>query len=421
VATPPGPPTPPSPDLPPPGAPPPTGWSLTVPPPTTPLPPRRTPIYIGIAVAVVVVVVILVLALLGILPFFKSAGPNGSFADSRGPAQSTANGQPGGPWNLVLAAGIAPRSTTNLSNLSTPLTNPSPNCTISKGSGVPPTKLEGKGNVSQGLASGWVFLFRGAAGGLLVVTDFSGSYQVEGTASGPGCASALGSYVAIPAGVVDSTTAATAADHAGGYAFLQAHPSANGTMGIVGGFSFVGFSVGAVWGIIYSTCPLVSTVQVSDPTFTAIVNATSGSVVQSTVGTMTCSVISTAGTTPLGTDLAVGTPTETSVGGHYWYNFTIQSAGGGLTWGNTAFQVQTAAGAIVVLPSSTTLKILSLTGSVVASYSFAAGSWLTGGSLGVTSQQQISISTPAPTSLSGDKLVIIGSGSFTGQLLVTIP
>lgn len=421
MATPPGPPVPPSPDLPPPGAPPPFGGSPAAIPPTALLPPRRTPVYIGIAVAVVIVVVVLVLALLGVLPFFKSAEPGGpSFGDARAPAQSTANGHPGGPWALIAGGGIALHADTDISKLNRTLGALPSNCTISQGSANPPTTLKGVGNVSQGFASAWAFLFRNSSGGVLAVSDFAGSYQVQGTASGAGCTAALGSLSAIPDGVVDSTTAAKAADDAGGYAFLRAHPTANGTIGIIGaGLNIFGLVLGSEWAVSYSACPFINTAQLSEPIFSALVNATTGTVVQALSSTMACPVSATSGKTPIGSALAMGTPAEATTGGHYWYNFTVQTASGGLTWGNTAFQVQTPTGSIVTMPVSATLAILSLTGTTVASYSFATGIWQSGSTLAVTNQQELSISTPS--TLSGDTLHIIGTGSFTGTVVVTIP
>ena len=423
MATPPGPPTPPSPDLPPPGAPPPPGWSPPATPTTPPLPPRRTPIYFGIAVAVVIVVAILILALLGILPFFKSAGQSGSsFGDTRGPAQSTANGNPGGPWTLILSGGVAMHSTTDISKLNTTLgTVPSSNCTLSPASGSPPTTIQGVGNVSQGLASAWVFVYRNGAGGLMAVSDFAGSFQVLGAATGSGCASSFGNFQPIPAGVIDSTTAARAADAAGGYAFLQAHPSANGTIGIIGGVTYFGLTVGSEWVVGYSACPFVNSAPVSEPYFNALVNASTGTVVQTMSSTMTCAVNAVGAKTPIGTELAVAPATESSRGSTNWYNFSIQSAGGGLLLSNLAPKVETTGGAIVALPGSSTLTVIGLTGATVATYSISTGTWTSGGSTAVSNQQEIILTTPSTTSLSGDMLVILGSGSFSGSISVSIP
>src|SRR5271154_7597489 len=54
------------------------------------------------------------------------------------------------------------------------------------------------------------------------------------------------------------------------------------------------------------------------------------------------------GTTPLGTSLALGAPNEAQKGAgattNNWYNFTVQSAGGGIILNNIQFQVVTATG-----------------------------------------------------------------------------
>src|SRR5579859_2382502 len=53
------------------------------------------------------------------------------------------------------------------------------------------------------------------------------------------------------------------------------------------------------------------------------------------------------GNTPLGTALALSSPTENSKGTTNYYNFSVASAGGGLLLNNLQFQIVSTGGSIV--------------------------------------------------------------------------
>ena len=127
------------------------------------------------------------------------------------------------------------------------------------------------------------------------------------------------------------------------------------------------------------------------------------------------------GNTPIGTALAVNKPLEASKGTSNWYNFTVASAGGGLLLNNLAFQIQGTGGQIVPA-TGMTLNVLGLTGSTIGTYTIAAATpaWTLGGTTAVSSSMTIVLTTPVATSLSGDTLVVIGSGSFSGSIAVAI-
>jgi flagellin-like protein len=131
------------------------------------------------------------------------------------------------------------------------------------------------------------------------------------------------------------------------------------------------------------------------------------------------------GNTPLGTSLALNTPGEASKGAgaatNNWYNFSVQAAGGGLIFNNLQFQVQTGSGGIVPAGGSWTLNVLGLTGTTVGTYSFATSLWTLGGTTAMTSQQLVSLNAVGATGLSGDTLIVIGTGSFQGSISVSIP
>jgi flagellin-like protein len=124
------------------------------------------------------------------------------------------------------------------------------------------------------------------------------------------------------------------------------------------------------------------------------------------------------GSTPLSTSLAMGPPAEASKGANNWYNFSIQSAGGGIVANNLNFQVQGAGGSIVTVTGGT-MSVLNLAATVVASYNMITGVWTSGGTTPLSSSQQLSLVTTV--NLSGDKLVVSGTGSYQGQITVNIP
>jgi flagellin-like protein len=124
------------------------------------------------------------------------------------------------------------------------------------------------------------------------------------------------------------------------------------------------------------------------------------------------------GNTPLGTALALGKPLVSANGTGFIYHFQIQSAGGGLLYSNLNFQVQTGTGAIVALAGGH-INVLNLGGVSVANYNPGTGAWLYGSTVAVTSSQQVALDFTA--SLSGDTLVVSGTGSFQGSISVAIP
>jgi hypothetical protein len=79
------------------------------------------------------------------------------------------------------------------------------------------------------------------------------------------------------------------------------------------------------------------------------------------------------GGTPLGTAMAIGTPEEAFWGGQHWYNFSMQSAGGGVTWSDLKFQVETSSAANVSADPSWTLAVVGQKGTEIARYAFIGG------------------------------------------------
>ena len=128
------------------------------------------------------------------------------------------------------------------------------------------------------------------------------------------------------------------------------------------------------------------------------------------------------GPTPLGSPpLSLNRPIEGRAGASFYYNFSVGSAGGGLAINNLNFQVKTSGGATVPIAGAGPITVVSITTSAsLATYSYANAVWTTGNpTLALNSTMSINIVTTA--SLSGDALVTIGIGSFSGQVSTAIP
>ncbi len=91
-----------------------------------------------------------------------------------------------------------------------------------------------------------------------------------------------------------------------------------------------------------------------------------------------CYPHSAPGSIPIGTALAIATPTEESVGADHWYNFSVQAAGGGLHFNNLLFQVQTSSGSVVDPGSGWTFNAYDVHGLWADAYELTgatAGTW----------------------------------------------
>ncbi len=126
------------------------------------------------------------------------------------------------------------------------------------------------------------------------------------------------------------------------------------------------------------------------------------------------------GNTPLGSALAVGSASEGVNGSANTFTFAVVSASGGLTLNNLQFQVQNPSGGVVSL-TGPTLIVTGLTGSGVASYNMATGQWSAGGTLSVSNAMHFVLQTTSSLSGKGYTLVVLGSGSFSGQVAAAIP
>jgi len=264
------------------------------------------------------VVLAVVVALILVLSFLALGSPPSS-GGSKGVPFSTAKSagtvivsSAGAGWELLDAIGFdLPNATTEPLGLSG-----LPNCTITSLAGPLPDSLtipRFTGNLTSGNASTWDLAYvqpTTNAEIALAVTDGSVTVAIE--LSGPHCLPVnLSADESIPANVVDSTVAASAAAAAGATAFVASHPTGVSLEVDLFPFNFEEPdqpSLGdAAWVFDYSTCPvLFGSTNATEPpgaTFQVTVNASSGAVVPGSAFNGTCG---SSTTPPLGIGNALG-------------------------------------------------------------------------------------------------------------------
>ncbi|HKV89588.1 MAG TPA: archaellin/type IV pilin N-terminal domain-containing protein [Thermoplasmata archaeon] len=141
------------------------------------------------------------------------------------------------------------------------------------------------------------------------------------------------------------------------------------------------------------------------------------------------------GNTPLGTALAMGTPSAGVNGSAFTYTVTITPSSG-LTPAGLNFQVQSSTAAILAQPASSIIQVIGPQGCLVATYTFSTNVWAAGSAgagnthacapVGtantvLTSGMQLNLQTAANLAGQGDTLVAVGSGSFSGTVPIALP
>jgi hypothetical protein len=117
---------------------------------------------------------------------------------------------------------------------------------------------------------------------------------------------------------------------------------------------------------------------------------------------------------------AIGTPTNDSLNGVHWYNFTVASASRGVSLGAIHWQFITARGTVISPASNWTMTVLNSTGTVVGSCDLVTGIWTLGDAMPLTVQMKFSIYS-ADTILSGDHAAVSDSAAYSGSITVNIP
>jgi hypothetical protein len=126
---------------------------------------------------------------------------------------------------------------------------------------------------------------------------------------------------------------------------------------------------------------------------------------------------------PRGGVFALSPPSEESEGANQWYNFSVESADSGLTWGNLAFQVQTSSGTNVTPTGIWTVEVEGYRSSLVASYDWANHSWSSGQTEAISNMQLIVLAVVGgPTLFHQDNaFIVLGQGAYSGSFSVSIP
>jgi hypothetical protein len=125
---------------------------------------------------------------------------------------------------------------------------------------------------------------------------------------------------------------------------------------------------------------------------------------------------------PVGIALGIAAPTEAAAGPHHWYNFTVESAAGGIEFDDIDFEVLISVGTGVVPGPNWTLTVDPFEGGIAGTYSFGNDDWSQGGATSFTTTETIVLDS-GPTDLDavGDVLELIGTGPFQGSVSVEIP
>jgi hypothetical protein len=405
---------------------------------------------VAVAVVVVAAVVVVGVAYDGLIPGVQlpgGKGPAGSgsagavpYSTAKLAAMNAANSVQGGPWSVAEALAI-----NSIARIQFPAFNgtggSTVGCTISAASGVGPVSIgAASGGVGQGVSPFWEFLLTNSSGAGALVLVQNGSASVYATFHGSQCG--LGLFSSVPATVVDSTTADASANAAGGSAFLQKHPLANATMVLVS------VAITSVWAIEYATCsPTAASVAPADA-FTAVVEASSGTVINATSTTTTCSGLAGGlgggspgggGTPVLGTALAIaslGSGTCSGGGSSQTcaYRFGIVPLSSTLLPYLLTFSVQNASG-VSENTRVANVTLLDSTGCAVGTFNFSrgvAGAWQAGpvacGSNSLVSPLVVGdtlslLTVPSATpSLSGQgfHLVVMAPTSYSGTIYAAI-
>lgn len=127
-----------------------------------------------------------------------------------------------------------------------------------------------------------------------------------------------------------------------------------------------------------------------------------------------------------GPALAFGSPREsTTSSGSHLYNFSTQSGGGGVVWGDLGFEIQASTGG-TYSPSGTgwNVTVFGMQGGPVAYWEVhsSGGVWTVGGNLSFWSQESVLVTSPPASNLTGDNFVVLGqNGGFGGSVTIAIP
>lgn len=391
-----------------------------------------------IAVVAVVVVVVLALSVLLLAGVVNKSG-NGSsgpqtFSQASSSVSSATNNYKGGGWKQIVAIGLAPRASISSGTSSLPtgfLSAGGCSASLLISNGTSFTVAGYNGSLASGQGTGWIFILANSSGALVAI-DLEGSVTlvayIAGSASCP-IAGSFGFLSGLNSGIVDSSTAASAAWKAGASAFVAAHPNASVSYAITSGVSAFGVTEPAKWEIAWQACTPSATPSATPvPTFNATINAATGQLISSSTTSQVCSsggnfTGSSGGGTPLGSVLSFGAVAEAQAGAKFYYNFTINSAGGGLTWSAVTLLIQGTNGAVAT--GVTSYAVYSLMGTVICySNGSVESGWNPGpagsGATAISAAQTVVVVSSANLAGLGDRLVAAAAG-YTGTSTASVP
>ncbi len=242
---------------------------------------------VGTVAAVIVIVIVLFVA--GVIPLSGGAvSRTPTYAAAQGPANSAASGVRGGPWNELLAGGLALSAGMSVAVDELATAYASLGCNVSYPAGspasiyLPPTGA----NASAGAAAAWVFGYVNATG-LLAVAVLNGTATPLFEVYGGACSLvALEPPLAHYGSLVDSSVAVNAADAAGGAQFLENHSGAQ-RIWYLSGDPLTGQ---ATWAVTYSTCTVASTGSTTGLFYNATVDASTGNVISHSSASGSCTL-----------------------------------------------------------------------------------------------------------------------------------
>jgi hypothetical protein len=296
-----------------------------------------------------------------------------------------------------------------------------------------------RGDLESGQAPVWVFGYLEPGVGAELAVFEVGS-QILLAIEVPGsCDLSLAQYPGITTPIIDSPAAVAAAAAAGGASFLRAHSAGVSLeMVLIGGIGFTNSSVFApMWDVTWTTCSNVafgSGLMTSGYEFSAGVNATTGTLVPSSIENTTCGSSIPPPTSGIGGAISLGIPnleigpgsggTIASQGcnsGDYCYTLPIDAASENITPADFEMSVQnfsngtpimTAAGFAIVNAAGTVL-VYSV-GAVETQWTPAAGNSQTLLTAGMVIDVDLGLSY-SPSDNWG--VVLTGEGPFANSSL----
>lgn len=253
-----------------------------------------------------VIVILAALFATGVLHLGSSAS-NASyetFSQAEGVASGNAASVGGNPWFAAVGAGVAtPTSVLEpVANFTSLLD--SFGCTISWPHGEP-TNLavpSTPSNAATGTAAYWTFGFKNSTNALLIETVSLGIPSALLVANGSDCESVVAYLAPFPSTVLNSPAIVTAANQAGGAAFLGTYPNATRAWGAIGGIELGSLATTSpVWEVTYTSCTFPAYSGETGATFNATVAGLTGVVSNSSTETGDCGLtVPTTLVTPLG-------------------------------------------------------------------------------------------------------------------------